>query len=253
MLVRRHRHLVPTIAAAAQRDRWINLTLRSGLTEAQAQTVIRSESFGPLTAELRRADAHHFDVEVLLPRLIRCRTLGDAADVGAVLVSRLRHTVTDSSGHRAAPDLVAGLIPAARGPMDADMREALDDRAHLIAARSRALVQSAMEAREPWLTKLGSPPEGPPERTKWLTAAATVAAYRDRWHVDGSMVTGRAGSDLQRLETARASQAIRQARAVADTARPIAESTPASGSRLSRRSPASDVLADISTVSATHW
>lgn len=217
-----------TIAAAAQRVRWATLIRRSGLTEEQAETVIESESFGPLTAELRRAEAHHYDVEVLLLRLIRRRTLADATDVGAVLTSRLRHAVTNSGSHRSAPDLIAGLIPAARGPMDADMREALDDRTGRIAVRSRALVQAAMEAHEPWLMKLGSPPEGPTERTEWLTAAATVAAYRDRWHLDGASLKCRKECDLQRLEAARAIQAIRRARAVADPAGAAVERAPES-------------------------
>ena len=35
----------------------------SGLTPDQADAVIHSDAFGPLTAELRRAEAHHFDVD----------------------------------------------------------------------------------------------------------------------------------------------------------------------------------------------
>ncbi|HET7385510.1 MAG TPA: MobF family relaxase, partial [Nocardioidaceae bacterium] len=56
-----------TIGAAAQRDRWVTAIRGSGLTEAQVEQVLASESFGPLTAELRRAEANHHDVDRLLP------------------------------------------------------------------------------------------------------------------------------------------------------------------------------------------
>ena len=79
-----------TIAGHAQHDRWATLIRGCGLTAEQAEAVIESDSFGPLTAELRRAEAHHHGVEALLPRLVASRTLDDAQDVGAVLISRLQ-------------------------------------------------------------------------------------------------------------------------------------------------------------------
>src|SRR5690606_10802198 len=42
-----------TIAAAAQRDRWASLVRASGLNAEQADEVIDSDAFGPLTTELR--------------------------------------------------------------------------------------------------------------------------------------------------------------------------------------------------------
>src|SRR5690606_3143837 len=66
-----------TIAAAAQRDRWASLIRSSGLSAEQAESVVDSDAFGPLTAELRRAEANNHDVERLLPRLVRARDFGD--------------------------------------------------------------------------------------------------------------------------------------------------------------------------------
>jgi hypothetical protein len=46
----------------------------------------------------------------------------------------------------------------------------------------------------------------------------TVAAYRDRYRVEGRRVLGEPRSDAQKLDAARAEQAIRRARAIADDA-----------------------------------
>lgn len=59
-----------TIAAAAQRDRWAARVRASGLSAEQVVEVIESDAFGPLTAELRRAEANNHDLAVLLPRLV---------------------------------------------------------------------------------------------------------------------------------------------------------------------------------------
>lgn len=202
-----------TIAAVAQRNRWADLIRRSGLSEDQATTVIHSEAFGPLASELRRAEAHHFDVEVLLPRLVHRRTLDDADDVGAVLVSRLRHAA--QRPHRGpAPDLIAGLLPAARGRMTAEMHAALTEREQLIESRSRTLAEAAVERGETWLTKLGRQPRNLAQREQWLTSVATIAAYRDRWRIDGLSILGHPQSEPQRREAAHASRAIRSARAI---------------------------------------
>lgn len=220
-----------TIAAVAQHDRWSDLIRRSGLTDGQVEAVIESDSFGPLTAELRRAEADRFDVGVLLPRLVRRRSLDDADDIGAVLVSRLRHATGAPSRRGPAPDLIAGLLPAARGPMTDEMDTALAGREHLIDTRVQALVESAVEYGEPWLTKLGAPPMQPARRKEWIAAATTVAAYRERWRVAGSNFLGRVTSDLQRLEATHADRAIRRARASADepalpTSRALEHSSP---------------------------
>ena len=82
-----------TIAAAAQHDRWVAAVRASGLTPEQADAAIESDAFGPLTAELRRAEAHHLEVEQLLASAVRLRGFEDAADVAAVLHARLAAAV----------------------------------------------------------------------------------------------------------------------------------------------------------------
>jgi hypothetical protein len=115
-----------TIAAAAQRDRWKDLVRRSGLTHAQADSVIDSDAFGPLTADLRRAEASGSEVNLLLPKLVAQRELVDADDVAAVLQHRLRIATSERrsmrSPQRPGQDFIAGIIPGASGPMTQEMR-----------------------------------------------------------------------------------------------------------------------------------
>ena len=82
-----------TIAAAAQRDRWVSLVRASGLSRGQADDAISSDAFGPLTAELRRAEAHHFHVEGLLARVATVRGFDDAQDIAAVLRGRIASAI----------------------------------------------------------------------------------------------------------------------------------------------------------------
>lgn len=182
-----------TIAAAAQRPRWKQLLLRSGLTETQTMSVISGDSYGPLGAALRRAEAFGHDVDRLLPRVVARRDLSDADDIGAVLQHRLRLSTTQPAKH--APGamgeaLIAGLIPEAHGPMATEMRAALDQRKKLIENRATELAEAAMTAEPTWLRRLGRPPTSPEPRRTWLNSVATVAAYRDRYQITSDLPLG---------------------------------------------------------------
>ena len=181
-----------TIAAAAQRDRWVELLDRSGLTREQVDDVVQSDSFGPLTAELRRAEANHYDLDLVLAAVVGRRGFGDAVDIGAVLMSRISHeTGRVRRGKRSAePSLIAGLIPAANGPMSRDMADALRERAHLIEDRAMALAESAVDTDARWLKRLGPAPDAEAERQRWMREVATVAAYRDRYGISARTVLG---------------------------------------------------------------
>lgn len=104
-----------TIAADAQRDRFVELLRRPGLTPEQHATVVGSTAFGRLAAALRRAEAHHHDLERLVQRIVRRHGLDDADDIGAVLRYRVDKLASSSpNGCRLQPRLVAGLIPEPR-------------------------------------------------------------------------------------------------------------------------------------------
>lgn len=202
-----------TIAAAAQHDRWTTLVRGSGLTDDQAQAVIDSDSFGALTAELRRAEANHHNVDALLPRLIAARGFADTDDIASVIHHRLANATTRPAGSgrtRRTPRLIAGLIPEAAGLMTPDMQQALIERRHLIETRAEAVLDTALHTHEPWVTALGPIPADGRDRQQWRRRALVVAAYRDRYQVTGPAPLGAPPeSTAQKIDRAHAETALR--------------------------------------------
>lgn len=159
-----------TIAAGAQYDRWSALVRASGLPEADAEDAIASDAFGPLTAELRRAEVNHHDMDTLLPRLVAARGFTDADDIAAVLHARVARATARPAGAgraRRAPRMIAGLIPVVTGAMSADMREALDERRDLIEQRSITLVDATLFTHEAWIDVMGERPRSPRQAEAW--------------------------------------------------------------------------------------
>ncbi|MBL0886192.1 relaxase domain-containing protein [Myceligenerans sp. I2] len=204
-----------TIATHAQRPRWQHLVghalvAHGDLTPAQARAVVDSDAFGVLAAELRRAEAAGHDVDDLMPFLIATRSLQDADDVAAVLHHRLRPFAQRPSAIRPTA-YIAGLIPAARGPMPDDARSALGERAALIEQRARALAEHAIQAGEPWTRHLPPRPTGHDDGT-WLRAATTIAAYRDKHAITSDRPLGEEPTTLvQRRDAEHAMSALRRA------------------------------------------
>ena len=208
-----------TIGAVAQRDRWVAAIKNAGLTEAQVEQVLTSQSFGPLTAELRRAESNHHDVEKLLPALVARRSLDDAEDIGAVLISRVQKAAQPRQGkRRPSQKLVVGLIPAADGPMSPEMAKVLAELADLMEERAMALAEQAVEDKAPWLKRLGTAAQarGSP--------AALAPRGQDGRRPPGPLQGGGA-QDTRRAEERSAEarrrprrQAIRRARAIAEDA-----------------------------------
>lgn len=204
-----------TIAAAAQRDRWATLIRSSGLTAEQADAAIESDAFGALTAELRRAEVNHHDLDTLLPRLVAARGFTDANDIASVLHYRVARATARPAGSgrtRKTPRLIAGLVPAADGPMTSDMRHALDERRELIEARADAVLDTARDAGEAWMRPLGDPPRDPRKTTAWRRHARTVAAYRDRYGITEDTPLGPVPENAaQKIDAARARSSLAQA------------------------------------------
>lgn len=206
-----------TIAAAAQHNSWVNLIRQTGLSGEQADAVIASDAFGPLTAELRRADAHHLNPEDLLPRLITARPVDGSEDIAAVLHHRLTNVTERAAAARrrqAPARLIAGLIPEATGPMTSDMKQALAERQRLIEQRATALTDTAIANREPWTRAMGPRPHDPNARSTWTQHARTIAAYRDRYKISTDDILGTAGtpSSAPNPHTRRARAAVAYAR-----------------------------------------
>lgn len=203
-----------TIAQAAQHDRWAQLIRRGGLTPDQAESVIDSAAFGALTAELRRAEANHHDVDQLLPRLIRARSVDDAVDIASVIHHRLAQAAARPAGSgrtRKRARLIAGLIPQAAGPMSQDMQAALEERRRLIEDRADAVLDTGLAENEPWIGRLGSVPQDVRGLKLWRAQARVIAAYRDRYAITEPTPLGTApGSTAQKIDRARAAAALSQ-------------------------------------------
>ncbi|KJL23476.1 Multifunctional conjugation protein TraI [Microbacterium oxydans] len=221
-----------TIAQAAQHDRWASLIRSSGLTPDEAEDTIRSDTFGALTAELRRAQANHHDVDALLPRLAKARGFGDADDIAAVLHHRLARATDRPAGSgrgRRAPRLIAGLIPEAVGPMTAEMQKALTERRELIRQRADAVLDQALREGEEWVVAIGKEPGVAEVAVSWRQQARTIAAYRDRYDITGNEPLGAApDSDAQKIDAARASAALVR---IKSNTQPTEETTPPSPRR----------------------
>ncbi|QPE05961.1 relaxase domain-containing protein [Microbacterium schleiferi] len=208
-----------TIAAAAQHDRWAALIRASGLTDDEADDAIASEAFGALTAELRRAEANHHDIEALLPRLVRARGFTDADDIAAALHYRVATATARPAGSgrtRKTPRLIAGLIPEATGTMTPETRQALTERRDLIEARADTELVGALQDGETWTVALGPEPKDDKAAAIWRWHARTVAAYRDRYSIIGPAPLGApAESAAQKVDAARARTALDRAQAIA--------------------------------------
>ena len=189
-----------TLATEAQAERWDALLMRSGLSDDDLATVTASAARGPLFAALRDAEARGLDVEAALPQLVAARSVADATDVASVLHSRVDHWSHAAGGRRRhTGQLIAGLIPRARGVRDPDMARALAERDHAMEQRARSLAEEAIAAQHTWVRPLGAPPSGSAQQERWLREVSTVAAYRDRWHIEGQRPLG-AAPDREDLE-----------------------------------------------------
>jgi conjugative relaxase-like TrwC/TraI family protein len=130
------------IADIAQHSRWTELVTATlvtagKLTDSETWAAVATDAFGPLCRALRRAEALGHDVERLLPKVAAQGTLLIADDVCAMLGARLAR-----ASKKPGPGLVrfiAGEVPEALGPMPADYRRALEERARLLSVTPAAL------------------------------------------------------------------------------------------------------------------
>lgn len=201
-----------TIAQAAQHDRFATLIRDSGLTPDEAEDTIHSEAFGALSAEMRRAEANHHNIDALVPRLAVARGFGDADDIASVLHHRLARATARPAGSgraRMVPQLIAGLIPEATGEMSAEMQTALSERRDLIEQRAGSILDRAVSENQDWAVALGERPAEPRVAAMWRRRAQTVAAYRDRYGITAKTPLGPApDSDAQKIDAARAAAAL---------------------------------------------
>ena len=181
-------------------------------TSDEAEDTIQSDTFGALAAELRRAEANHHNIDLLMPRLVAARGFEDADDIASVLHHRLACATAHPVGSgrtRKAPRLIAGLIPEATGPISTEMRKALTQRRELIQQRAEAVLDQAISERKEWVLTLGEAPTEVTAAAAWWRQAQTVAAYRDRYGITTRTPLGPLpDGDAQKIEAARAAVAL---------------------------------------------
>lgn len=174
-----------TIAMLAQADRWPRVIAKAldavGERTTSVDEVVTSEAYGALCNELWRLDAAGVDVDDVVSRAIDGRGFADADDVAAVITWRLWSLTGRTKANES--DLIAGLIPRARGDFDDETRAALDERVDLIEQRATALAEGAIRDGARWLADIGDEPDGADARHLWRRAVAVEAVYRDRYSV----------------------------------------------------------------------
>ena len=152
------------------------------------------------------------------------RRFDGADDIAAVIHSRLVRATARPAGSgrtRMPPQLIAGPIPRATGPMTKEMRQALHEREALIKARADAILGTALTEHAPWASSLGTPPTNPRDLRAWRRQARVIAAYRDRYQITDPDPLGRTPeSTAQKIDAARARAALSRTRAADIDARP---------------------------------
>ncbi|MCL1840725.1 MAG: helicase C-terminal domain-containing protein [Propionibacteriaceae bacterium] len=138
---------VETLIAAAQHDRWTAVVETCGLTDGQAAQALDSDAFGPLCAQLRRAEASGIQPEDALPKLAAARSVDTAADVASVLHGRLARHIDNTTASRpvaTTPRYTLGLIPHTSDQLEPAMAHAIQER--LDAESSTSLCGTSQKA-----------------------------------------------------------------------------------------------------------
>jgi conjugative relaxase-like TrwC/TraI family protein len=223
-----------TIASADRAARYATLLDRSGLSAQQVHAVRKSASFGPLIAAFHEADARGLNLADAVPKLVAGRGFIDAEDISSVLHHRVDRWIR-AAGRRqeGGSERIVGLFPHAVGVTDPDIRQALDDRRALIEQRTDDLAATAVERSHPWAAQLGTMPDEPAARARWIRAVGTIAAFRDLWNIRDRTILGPTSSSIEHTEQRRiAQQAVTRALALHDGE---TDSAPAPAKPLHRR------------------
>ena len=184
-LVDEHESLVAT----AWSDHWEAELQHAGLQPATFVAVRSSPEWDGLVGALAAED-RGLPVGATIPR--GAALLPAGVDPAAALQALLSRLEPAAHGSLQQPgDLVAGLVPRARAIEDLDLAaRAIHDREELITRRARELAEDAVRDGKSWAKPFGPPPKGLAVAAAWWDRLAVIAAYRDRWHVDGPGILG---------------------------------------------------------------
>ncbi|GAA3537527.1 MobF family relaxase [Kribbella ginsengisoli] len=170
-----HEHLCQLDA----RNRFAPAISASGLDRVDLAALEASTAYGPLVTALRRAETAGLDVTEVLQRAVQQSSLNNAADIAAVLhtrVERLTSRAVRRTGYR--PTLIAGLVSPADHVSDPTLIGPLRELEAQIAHRGTWLADQAIAEEPPW------------HRALPRQLLVEIAAYRERYGVKGHLVLG---------------------------------------------------------------
>ena len=194
-----------TIARMAEESRYQRVMEALGFV-GFGELAVRGElgssgAYGALLSSLRGAEARGMDLERELGLLVGegKDQLAGAEDTVTFMAERVR-SWNEQHGSRdvGRTEFIVGLLPKATRVDDPDFGRALVEREDSIRQRAFALVDRALENREPWIGGLGPIPREPKLALEWRAYAARVAAYRELWGVSSALRESRESIESKR-------------------------------------------------------
>lgn len=207
-----------TIASHASQTR--HQALVEALPGDDGHRIASSPGWEALSALMRRVEANGVDLTTTLPALWEARSTGDSDDPAAVLHGRLTKWSSDQHLDRA--QLLVGLVTPAIST-DEDTQQGLTDREVAIRIRADLVLDRDLREGAPWAA--GLPEQQTGTEHLWRRHAVTIAAYRDRYGIDGEDPLGPAdsASRQRRADYARASAALERLVGAVPASSPIEE------------------------------
>jgi hypothetical protein len=197
--LRRLEPIRQTLIADAAGHRWDATFPDLGLSTEQCEQITTSSARGALITALERGRILGHPMRHVLAGLLADRPIDGASpahDVAAVLHHRvdgwLRTQVDDPATIRVIPDVQD--VPD-------DIADLLRQVDQLIAERTEALTDQAIDARRDWLVEFGPAPDDPAARSAWRVRVAAHVACDDFTTVTAGVrptATGSPASDPER-------------------------------------------------------
>ncbi|MGZ0149003.1 ATP-dependent DNA helicase [Kribbella sp. WER1] len=178
-LVAIHEHLCQLDA----KKRYKQAIGASGLDPADQAALQASPAYGPLMAELRRAENASINVTEVLHRAVNQSPLTNANDLAAVLHARVDRLVSRTLRRRGEhPTTVAGLVTPATYVGDPNLIAPLRELESQIAQRADWLAGKASAEQPAWYRELHRDASIPPDQDL-AELVGEIAAYRERYQI----------------------------------------------------------------------
>ncbi|MEV0284106.1 MobF family relaxase [Kribbella sp. NPDC050820] len=186
-------HLIPIHEHLCQLDaknRYQPALAASGLDPADQAAVQASPAYGPLIAELRRAENAGLNVTELLHRAVNQSALTKASDVAAVIHHRVRRLTARSlqlAGRH--PAQIVGLITPATHISDPTLIAPLRELESQIVERANWLADELSANPPDWYRNLRRAASATPDPDP-TELIREIAAYRERHQIQGRSILG---------------------------------------------------------------